>query len=214
MKETKIFSDVEVKEFDEKTLTVEHFISTETRDRGGDIMKADGMLIRGRPVVLLAHGFSGMGQEPVAKPLKIEAGAFKGKKGILARTQFYPDATGRRLWEKTTKGFMPNWSIGYLVLEKEDFRDEEGPGRIIKKWELLEYSPVGVSMNPEATTISDGDKPGNQMTFKIFGSHLLNLGGQTITIVDRSGRPLSYEEVKRAIEQEVSAFYWSIRSAK
>ena len=213
--EHKIF-EAEVKEFDDKEMTITHFISTEKKDRGGDIIRVDGMKIRGRPVVLMSHGMSRFGQEPIAKPIKIWKDTFKGNKGIAAKTKFYdgshltpPDNTGQRLYEKAKGGFMPNWSIGYIVLKKEDIRDGEGYGRDVLEWELLEYSPVGVPMNPDAQTLSDGDKLANQMTFKIFGSHLLQDEGKTITIVDRNGRPLSYEELKTAIEQETAAFFWS-----
>lgn len=148
-KEKKVF-EAEVKEFDEKELTITHFISTERKDRGGDIMRADGMKIRGRPVVLMAHGMSRFGQEPIAKPVFIKKGEFKGNKGIMAKTKFYPDEDGQRLWTKATQGYMPNWSIGYIVIRKEDIRDGQDYGRDILEWELLEYSPVGVPMNPDA----------------------------------------------------------------
>jgi len=151
-KEVKVFQ-AEIKESNEKDLTVTHFISTEKKDRGGDIMRADGMRVRGRPVVLLSHGYSNMGQEPIAKPLSIKKGEFKGNKGIMATTQFYPDELGKRLWEKTTQGYMPSWSIGFIINKKMDLQDEAGNyGRDIKEWELLEYSLVGVPMNPDAQT--------------------------------------------------------------
>ena len=213
--ERKIFQS-EVKEYDEKNLIVEHFISTESRDRGGDVMLASGMEVKGRVVVLVAHGYGREGMEPVAKPLSIKPGEHKSKKGIIAKTQFFSDQTGKRLFEKTTQGYAPNWSVGFLPLETENVRDEEGrPTRIVKRWELLEYSIVGTPMQPEAQTLSDADKLAAGISFKIFNAHLLqNSEGGTITIVNKEGRALSYEEVKRAIEQEVSAFYWSIRSAK
>lgn len=146
----KIF-DSDVKVFDEKDLTVEHFISTERRDRGDEVMLADGMQIKGKPVVLLQHGRTAIGSEPVAKPVWLKKGTYKNKKGIVAKTKFFDDeqGLGRRLWEKTTQGYMPNWSIGYQVLDysqKRDFME-------IKEWDLLEYSLVGVPMNPDAQTI-------------------------------------------------------------
>lgn len=144
----KIF-DSEVKSFDEKSLTVEHFISTEQVDRGKEVMRADGMRIKGKPVVLLQHGRTALGAEPIAKPVWIKKGTFKNKKGIIAKTKYFDDETGKRLWRKATEGFMPNWSIGYDVLNyqiKKDFVD-------ILEWDLLEYSQVGVPMNPDAQMI-------------------------------------------------------------
>jgi Caudovirus prohead serine protease len=146
----------EVKAFDDANLIVENFISTEHKDRGGDIMRAKGMKIVGKPVVLMLHGRGPMGSEPVAKPLSITVDEFKGQPGILAKTQFFPDETGQRLYQKIKGGFMPNWSIGYMVDESKDLmRDGNYDGRDVTKWQLLEYSPVGVPMNPFAQTIKE-----------------------------------------------------------
>jgi len=146
----------EVKAFDDTNLTVDHFISTEHKDRGGDIMRAKGMKIVGKPVVLLLHGRGSMGSEPVGKPLSINVDEYKGQPGILAKTQFFPDEVGTRLYQKVKGGFLPNWSIGYMVDEAKDLmREGKYYGRDVTKWTLLEYSPVGVPMNPFAHTIKE-----------------------------------------------------------
>jgi len=149
--ERKVFSDVETKGMDD--FQVEALISTERRDRGGDILLADGMKITGTPVVLMAHGTGPMGQEPIAKPIFIKK-TDTPKKGILARIQFFPDDVGKRLWKKIVEGYLVNWSIGWLPL-KWDYRTEPGGERtrIVSEWELLELSPVAVGMNPEAQTV-------------------------------------------------------------
>jgi hypothetical protein len=153
--EYKIFS-AEVKKFDDENLILEHFISTEHKDRGGDIMRAKGMKVVGKPVVLLLHGRGPMGSEPVGKPLSIDVDEFKGQPGILVRTQFYKDEVGQRLYGKAKGGFLPNWSIGYMVDEAKDLlREGKYDGRDVTKWTLLEYSPVGVPMNPFAQTIKE-----------------------------------------------------------
>jgi hypothetical protein len=148
----------QVKEFNDQNLTVTHFISTEEQDRSGDIMRADGMKMRGVPAVLKEHGFDTVqGREPIAKPISITIGTdSKGFKGILVKTQYYdgshlspPDNTGRRLYEKARDGFMDKWSVGFMV---EDARPIAGGGRDVKSWEILEYSQVGVPDNVGATT--------------------------------------------------------------
>jgi len=169
----------EVKAFDDDELIVEHFISTELKDRGGDIMEADGMKVKGRVVVLMAHGFSQMGTEPIAKPVKLSKETFKGRKGILAKTKFYdgshltpPDNTGRRLYEKAKEGYMPNWSIGYIPIKWEFERDSSGKNseeiRRVTEWELLEYSPVGVPMNPDAQCVEKCGKCKKESWFKFL----------------------------------------------
>jgi hypothetical protein len=127
--------------------------------------------------VLLAHGFSNLGQEPIAKPLNLWPGNFKGSPGIMAKTQFYdgshltpPDNTGRRLYEKARNGFMPNWSIGWIPLKWEDGQGPHGERfRDVLEWELLEYSPVGVPMNPECVnTDSCGNLCQKESWFKVL----------------------------------------------
>ena len=148
--------DYEVKAADEEKLTVNHFISTEKRDLIGDRMHVKGMRTPGIPVVLLDHGKGFMGTEPIAKPLWIRPGSYKKFKGIEAFTQFFDDAQGigKRLWQKTVEKYMPNWSIGYGIIEAKPFKDK---GFDITEWNLFEYSLLGVGMNPDANTIKAMD---------------------------------------------------------
>lgn len=147
-----------VKSWNDSDLTIEHFISTESQDDGGDIMLADGMKVRGKPVVLFQHGMDPKyGNEPIAKVLDIRVGMHDGKKGIIAKTQYYdgrhlspPDSTGVRLYEKARDDIMPNWSIGYDSKKSEPTKNG---GRIVSEWELHEYSQVAVGMNEEACVI-------------------------------------------------------------
>jgi hypothetical protein len=158
--ERKVFPS-EVKEADDHHLTVRHVISTEHVDRVGDIVRARGMKIRGKPVVLWSHGRGSMGNEPIAKPLWIKPGTFEGEPGVEAETQFFPDDLGRRLFRKVKEGFLHAWSIGFSVLRESPLA---GGGRDIREWELLEYSLVPVPANPYATT----PKGAGSLAFKIL----------------------------------------------
>jgi len=73
---------------------------------------------------------------------------------VQAKTQFYPDELGTRLWDKCAHGYIPNWSIGWIPL-KEEFITEKDGGRtrLVSEWELLEYSLVGVPMQPDAQNV-------------------------------------------------------------
>lgn len=147
----------QVKQFDDEKLIIENFISTERKDRGGDIMRVSGMVMNGKVVVLMEHGQGNLGREPIAKPLSIVPSSFNGIPGLLAKTQFYdgshlnpPDNTGRRLYEKAKGGYLSNWSIGYTVIDAIPLADG---GRDVQRWELLEYSAVGVPMQSDAQTL-------------------------------------------------------------
>lgn len=149
----------ELQSWDDEKLIIKHFISTELQDESGDIMRADGMEIRGKPVVLVQHGQDvKFGNEPVAKVISIEVGTnAAGRKGLVATTQYYngehltpPDNTGRKLYEKAKDGTFPNWSIGFVTLKETPTKG----GRIVEKWALMEYSQVSIGMNSDATTLS------------------------------------------------------------
>jgi hypothetical protein len=207
MMERKIF-DAEVKASDAKALIVEHFISTESKDRVGDIVRASGMKVRGKPVVLLSHGHDGtMGSEPIAKPLSLKKGEFKGVKGVVARTQFFPDEIGKRLFEKTVGGYMPNWSIGFISLESTPRPEKQSDspmmrgGRDITKWELLEYSLVGVPAQPDAQTISEMDPSKNveYVAVKFLSSDRKN---EKEELLDGEGKIV---EDAKEVEMEVEA---------
>jgi hypothetical protein len=179
-KEIKIFK-AEVKEFDEKDLTVVHFISTEKVDRTNDILYSSGMKIQGKPVVLFMHGRGDVGSEPIAKAVWIKRGEFKNNKGIQAKTQFYPDALGQRLWKKTTEGYMPNWSVGWIPLRDEYKTDKTGQRiRHVYEWELLEYSIIGVPAQPDAQTLA----------FKIMPEGALHrlAEGMRVNVMPEGGR--------------------------
>ena len=151
-----------IKSFDDKELVIEHFISTEQEDRSHDIVRADGMQLDSRPVVLKQHGKDlNTGNEPIAKPLSIKVATNdKGVKGILVKTQYYdgsklnpPDNTGQRLYEKAKNGFMPYWSIGFTG----EGSPRSGGGIEFTKWNLFEYSQVGVPDNVGAEVIKSMD---------------------------------------------------------
>src|SRR4030065_2712535 len=107
--------EAQVKTSDDENLILEHFISTEHKDRDGDVMRAKGMKVVGKPVVLLLHGRGSMGSEPVGKPLSISVDEFKGEPGVLAKTQFFPDDGGRRLYGEAKGGLPTNWDLGDTV---------------------------------------------------------------------------------------------------
>lgn len=145
--------DSEVKEYNDESLTITHFISTEQVDRSKDIVRADGVEFDGVPVVLKQHGFDPVvGSEPIAKPINITVGInSSGIKGILCTTQYYdgsklipPDNTGRRLYEKAKERYMPYFSIGYRIIEADP---RQGGGLDIRKCVVFEYSQVGVPDN-------------------------------------------------------------------
>jgi HK97 family phage prohead protease len=187
----------EIKNVDDDRMIIEAFVSTERPDRMGDIMRADGMQIDGRPTVLFAHGMGPPGQEPIGRPLSISKDEYQGYKGIKARIEFYPDEIGKRLYDKVKKGFIHGFSVGFIPNKWKPLRD----GRDITDWTLLEMSLVGVPANPDATAIESGSFEGFQ--FKMLPREISSgkIGDrQTITRI-----------VKELVEEAVHAEFQKLR---
>lgn len=135
---------------------VEAYISTESPDRVGDILKAKGWVLEnfkktGSPV-LFGHeyGITFGGHIPhIGNAVEIEA----QRKGLWSVTRFHEKtALSREAAVLAREGIMPAWSVGFNPLEPPTMREEDGEvkGFIFGKQELLEYSLVPVPANPEA----------------------------------------------------------------
>ena len=127
-------------------------LSTETVDRMGDTIAADGWDLenyRKNPVVLFAHNSQ---SPPVGKSLREWAkdGALSGVTEFVPR-DLYP--FGHMIGEMYGLDFMKAVSVGFDPTEfamNEERAGQWGPGCDFKKQELLEYSCVPVPANPEA----------------------------------------------------------------
>lgn len=125
-------------------------ISTNTRDRHGDILEPGGARIASflkNPVVLWAHDYRAL---PIGRvtALTREGNALKAEI-LFAGTPFAQEAC--RLYSEK---FLNAWSVGFLPLEWEVIEDAEGrfAGYHVRSWELVELSAVPVPANPDALT--------------------------------------------------------------
>lgn len=132
--------------------TVDAWVSTEARDRMGDVIRADGWQLaayKRNPVVLFAHSYW---DPPVGKAVDIEV---RGRR-LWARTQFADTEMGNELFALYADKVMSAFSVGFRPLEwqaqyeQEEGGDERFVGYEFLKQELLEYSAVPVPANQEA----------------------------------------------------------------
>jgi hypothetical protein len=150
----KYFSLDPIKSIEDTTdgLTVDFVISTDTVDRAGDTIDADGWELdnyRKNPVILWAHDYS---QPPVAKSLSETISTGK----LMSKAQFAPrdlSEMGYMVGQMYAKGFMNAVSVGFRGLDWSFTTDKSRPYGIDFTWqELMEYSTVPVPCNPEALT--------------------------------------------------------------
>lgn len=143
------------KAIDKEAGIYEVMISTESVDRTGDIVRANGGQFAdymNNPVVLLGHDY---GDLPVAKTLELSV--VPGV-GIRARFQFpewglYDKAdTTRKLWDA---GFLNAASIGFNPTKSVNLDPSRpwGPQEYLE-WELLEWSIVVVPANQDALRLA------------------------------------------------------------
>lgn len=146
--------DTEVKEISDRVL--EFIGSTETQDRDGEIIMADGWGLKNykkNPVFMWAHDYR---QPSIGKALSV--GVREGKlkfKIEFADEDTYPFAD--TIYKLYKGGFMHATSVGFIPKEWEDGDGAKAPRRTYKKQELLELSGVPVPSNPDALRLAVDD---------------------------------------------------------
>lgn len=149
---------------DEQGRKITFTITTETKDRDGDIVRSAGMDIdqfEANPVVLFAHDAR---RPPIARAVDIS----KEAKSISATAEFMDndvDTSGfsDMIFRMVRGGFLRATSIGFIptkfefLEEDEDDENDENPDVFFRfpgldfiESELLEFSVVPVPANPEA----------------------------------------------------------------
>ena len=157
--------DQVIKSFDIKTELIEgsreviSIISTDTIDRDGEIVVPKGMKKKnfaGNPVVLLNHNRDGL-PVGVNRWIKADGNKLIAKTYITDKTQL-----GQDIWGLLQDGILGAVSIGFIPelagppSEKEIKANPtwSNARRVIRSWDLLEYSFVTVPCNPEALTLA------------------------------------------------------------
>ena len=134
----------------ERTLTF--VISTERKDRDGDVILVDGWDLKAykkNPVVLWAHDYW---SPPIAQTIAVVVE--NGK--LRATAQFTPadlSPFGFMIYRLYDERYLRATSVGFIPIDYKEAEGQEGnwfADLIFEKQELLEYSAVPVPSNPEA----------------------------------------------------------------
>jgi hypothetical protein len=144
---------------------VKHWVTTPDVDRVNEILLPKGGDSSQAHTVFWGHDYdkvlgSLMWQQPK-------------KKGVLAKTQFAKDSFSEEKWQQVKEGHLRTWSVGYIPTQSywqgynDDFEkiaekvqaqypdiDVSAAKIITTKWIELEYSLVGVPMNPNAVNLA------------------------------------------------------------
>ena len=152
MRETKLVTAPRtIKGINDAARTVEHVITARVVDSEGDVVIPRGGRFDNylkNPVVFFNH--KSVTDPPIGKCLALDVSDDE----IVATTKFAGDdqahPQAETVWRLYRDGFLRAFSIGFAI---EGIGSERLPGqrgRTISKWELFEYSAVGVPANPAA----------------------------------------------------------------
>lgn len=155
-----------------KTVTAK--VSTISVDRDGDVLIPDGCDATNflkNPVVMLNHDYCDL---PVGRCVDIK----RTKDSLIATTEFAPrpgDLPESAPWQPDIihslykNGFMSGFSVGFNAkpggVRKASKADKKSFGdhcrQVFSKWDLIEYSAVGIPCNQDAltTAVSKGYLP-------------------------------------------------------
>jgi len=170
---TKVGFIPELKAIDAEARTATHVISSDSMDRGGDIVDVEGWDLdhyQRNPVVLVDHDYRI--EKIIGKAISIT----KNKNTLEATTQFADIGPGFAAFNLVQSGMAKAWSVGFAPqdhhairkgakdgckkcrkardaqLQGRDPEDVWIRGLHFTKQQLLEYSLVAVPMNPDAVT--------------------------------------------------------------
>lgn len=134
-----------IEEANDEERTITFVLSTEDKDRDGDVIKADGWIVDNylkNPVVLFAHKYDEL---PVARAEKVwvEDGKLKATARFATEKE---NPLAENVYQLYKNGYMNAVSVGFIPVEYE----EKEEGYEFTKQELLEFSCVPVPANPEA----------------------------------------------------------------
>lgn len=158
---------MELKSVDEKTRTIWHPVTGEVADRYGDIVRIDGINIDQfvkKPAVLYGHDYQSSNPVPV---IGRNVGFEKKGNLLYAGTQFLSvDTPGmsQGLKDLVNDNWLLHvekllgWSIGFMVDEWTEFKEEGVRGYDFKKITLIEYSSVVIPAHQDA--VNDAVKGG------------------------------------------------------
>ena len=136
-------------------------ISTGSKDRDNEVVRPDGLVRKHYAGLTVFYDHDTRLPIGVTQWVKSDANRVLAKYRISDKTEF-----SRDMFAMAQDGVLTGYSIGFLSREDSPPSTAEiaaspalaGVRRIYRKWELLEFSLVGIPSNPEATMLAISKK--------------------------------------------------------
>lgn len=159
LKKTKLFTHA-VKSIDEEKRQATFVISTDEKDRMGEVVEQSWQLdnYKKNPIVLFGHDPSKPGYV-VGRALEIASDKDGGKNITLGTVQFAEEGTSAdadTVWKLVKQGILRTVSVGFIPHTFKTL-DDDNETDVLADNELLEFSIVPIPANPSAVALAMND---------------------------------------------------------
>lgn len=159
LKKTKLFTHA-VKSIDEEARKATFVISTDEKDRTGEVVEQSWDLenYKKNPIVLFGHDASKPGYV-LGKATEIVSDKDGDKNITLGTVQFAEEGTSEdadTVWKLVKQGILRTVSVGFIPHTFKKLADDDDTD-VLADNELLEFSIVPIPANPSAVALALGD---------------------------------------------------------
>lgn len=159
LKKTKLFTHA-VKSIDEEARKATFVISTDEKDRTGEVVEQSWDLenYKKNPIVLFGHDASKPGYV-LGKATEIVSDKDGNKNITLGTVQFAEEGTSEdadTVWKLVKQGILRTVSVGFIPHTFKKLADDDDTD-VLADNELLEFSIVPIPANPSAVALALGD---------------------------------------------------------
>lgn len=159
LKKTKLFTHA-VKSIDEEARKATFVISTDEKDRTGEVVEQSWDLenYKKNPIVLFGHDASKPGYV-LGKATEIVSDKDGSKNITLGTVQFAEEGTSEdadTVWKLVKQGILRTVSVGFIPHTFKKLADDDDTD-VLADNELLEFSIVPIPANPSAVALALGD---------------------------------------------------------
>lgn len=159
LKKTKLFTHA-VKSIDEEARKATFVISTDEKDRTGEVVEQSWDLenYKKNPIVLFGHDPSKPGYV-LGKATEIVSDKDGDKNITLGTVQFAEEGTSEdadTVWKLVKQGILRTVSVGFIPHTFKKLADDDDTD-VLADNELLEFSIVPIPANPSAVALALGD---------------------------------------------------------
>lgn len=160
IKKTKLFANQSIRSLNEEDRTAEYIISTDCKDRTGEVVEQSWDLenYKKNPIVLFGHN-PDSAENVLGRCLKIDVEESESGTQTVAKVKFADEGTSKTVdtvWSLVKQGILRTVSVGFIPHQYKTL-DDDPETTVLAENELLEFSIVPLPANPQAVALAYND---------------------------------------------------------